>query len=61
VKYWTRFSGNYLLHSILLTASGKIYNATVGKRASHGCIRMPLDMAKWYYEKMPSGSLIWVN
>jgi len=61
VKYWTRFSGDYLLHSILLTASGKIYNATVGKRASHGCIRMPLDMAKWYYEKIPSGSLIWVN
>ena len=61
VKYWTRFSGNYLLHSILLTASGKVYDATLGRRASHGCIRMPLDMAKWYYEKMPSGSLIWIN
>ena len=61
VKYWTRFSGDYLLHSILLTATGKIYNATVGQRASHGCIRMPLDMAKWYFEKIPSGSLIWVN
>ena len=61
LKYWTRFSGNYLLHSILLTASGKIYNATVGIRASHGCVRMPLDMAKWYYDKIPKGSLIWVN
>ncbi|MBU3142873.1 InlB B-repeat-containing protein [Clostridium sp. CF012] len=61
VKYWTRFSGNYLLHSILLTASGEIFNATVGIRLSHGCIRMPLDMAKWYYEEIPSGSLIWVN
>lgn len=61
VKYWTRFSGNYLLHSILLTATGNIYNSTVGTRLSHGCIRMPLDMAKWYYEKIPAGSLIWVN
>ena len=61
VKYWTRYSGNYLLHSTLLTASGKVYDGTVGKRASHGCIRMPLDMAKWYYEKIPKGSLIWVN
>lgn len=61
VKYWTRFSGEYLLHSILLTPSGKIYDATVGRRASHGCVRMPFDMAKWYYEVIPSGSLIWVN
>ena len=61
VKYWTRYSGNYLLHSILLTTSGSIYDGTVGIRASHGCIRMPLDMAKWYYEKIPRGSLIWVN
>ena len=60
-KYWTRYSGNYLLHSILLNTSGSIYDGTVGKRASHGCIRMPLDMAKWYYEKIPRGSLIWVN
>ncbi|MBU3191404.1 InlB B-repeat-containing protein [Clostridium bowmanii] len=61
VKYWTRFSGNYLLHSTLLTASGNTFDATVGTRLSHGCIRMPLDMAKWYYEKIPAGSLIWVN
>ena len=61
VKYWTRFSGNYLLHSTLLTASGNTFDATVGTRLSHGCIRMPLDMAKWYYEKMPADSLVWVN
>ncbi|MGH4139875.1 InlB B-repeat-containing protein [Clostridium sp.] len=61
VKYWTRFSGNYLLHSTLLTASGNTFDATVGTRLSHGCIRMPLDMAKWYYEKIPRDSLIWIN
>lgn len=61
VKYWTRYSGNYLLHSIILTPSGKVLDSTVGRRISHGCIRMPLDMAKWYYDKIPRGSLIWVN
>ena len=61
VKYWTRYSGNYLLHSILLTPDGNVLDGTLGVRASHGCIRMPLDMAKWYYEKMPYGSLVWVN
>jgi lipoprotein-anchoring transpeptidase ErfK/SrfK len=61
VKYWTQYSGDYLLHSILLTASGNVYDGMVGKRASHGCIRMPLDMAKWYFETIPKGSLIWVN
>lgn len=61
VKYWTRYSGNYMLHSIILTNSGKVADGTLGKRVSHGCIRMPVDMAKWVYDKMPRGSLIWVN
>nr|MBK5236355.1 InlB B-repeat-containing protein [Clostridium sp.] len=62
VKYWTAYSGNYLLHSTILDSSGKVViDGTLGKRVSHGCIRMPLDMAKWYYENMPRGSLVWVN
>lgn len=61
VKYWTRYSGNYMLHSIILTTSGAVCDSTIGKRVSHGCIRMPLDMAKWYYQSIPKGSLIWVN
>lgn len=60
-KYWTRYSGNYLLHSILLNNSGKVLDGTLGKKASHGCIRMPEDMAKFFYDKMPKVSLIWVN
>ena len=61
VKYWTRYSGNYMLHSVILNNSGSVIDGTLGKRVSHGCIRMPLDMAKWYYDNMPKGSLIWVN
>ncbi|MFT5872888.1 MAG: lipoprotein-anchoring transpeptidase ErfK/SrfK [Clostridium sp.] len=62
VKYWNAYSGNYLLHSTILNSSGKVViDGTIGKRVSHGCIRMPLDMAKWYYENIPRGSLVWVN
>jgi len=61
VKYWTRYSGNYMLHSVILNNSGSVIDGTLGKRVSHGCIRMPLDMAKWYYDNIPKGSLIWVN
>jgi uncharacterized repeat protein (TIGR02543 family) len=60
-KYWTRYSGNYLLHSILLRDSGRVYDGTLGIKASHGCIRMPVDMAKFVFDKVPRGSLIWVN
>jgi lipoprotein-anchoring transpeptidase ErfK/SrfK len=60
-KYWTRYSGNYLLHSILLRASGEVYDGTLGEKASHGCIRMPVDMAKLFYDKISKGSLVWVN
>lgn len=61
VKYWTRYSGNYMLHSIILTTAGAVCDSNIGKRVSHGCIRMPLDMAKWYYNTIPRGSAIWVN
>ncbi|WP_298835987.1 InlB B-repeat-containing protein [Clostridium sp.] len=61
VKYWTRYSGNYMLHSIILTTRGAVCDSTIGKRVSHGCIRIPLDMAKWYYNTISKGSLIWVN
>lgn len=61
VKYWTRYSGNFMLHSIILTTAGAVCDSTIGKRVSHGCIRMPLDMAKWYYTTISRGSSIWVN
>ena len=50
-----------MLHSIILTNSGQVADGTLGKRVSHGCIRMPVSMAKWVYDKVPRGSLIWVN
>ncbi len=56
--YWTRFYKEYLFHSVPFDKEGKIieeeYNK-LGKPASHGCIRLKLDEAKWLYEKLPLG------
>lgn len=59
-KYFSRFSGTYMIHSITYRY-GKVYDTTVGKRISHGCIRLELDRAKWIYENIPLGSAVWIN
>ncbi len=56
--YWTRFYKDYLFHSVPFNEDGEIieeeYNK-LGTPASHGCIRLKLDEAKWLYEKLPLG------
>ncbi|MDD6735097.1 MAG: stalk domain-containing protein [Clostridiales bacterium] len=40
-----RFYGGYAIHSTLLKYDGSDYNATVGKKLSHGCVRvLPKDI-----------------
>ena len=40
-----RFYGGYAIHSTLLKYDGTDYNATVGKKLSHGCVRVrPADI-----------------
>ncbi|SHF44840.1 L,D-transpeptidase catalytic domain [Caldanaerobius fijiensis DSM 17918] len=44
VKYWVSFYGSlYLFHSVLLDKNDRIIDPTLLKRASHGCIRLPLQ------------------
>jgi len=56
--YWTRFYKDYLFHSVPFNEDGEMieqeYNK-LGIPASHGCIRLKLDEAKWLYEKLPLG------
>lgn len=62
--YWVRLNNDYLFHSVLCTLSGDIIEseaARLGSRASHGCIRMPMDEAKWFYENISSGTLVTVQ
>ena len=62
--YYTQISGNYLFHSVLYSqrstnpAKAGIIDGTMGKPASHGCVRMKIDNAKWIYDNIPRGTKV---
>ncbi|PIU28811.1 MAG: hypothetical protein COT09_03820 [Candidatus Hydromicrobium americanum] len=56
--YWIRFYKKYLFHSVPFDENKEMIMEEyekLGSPASHGCIRLKLDEAKWLYEKLPSG------
>ena len=56
--YWVRFYGNYLIHSVPFDENGEMIVEEfekLGQPASHGCIRLRLEEAKWLYETLPLG------
>ncbi|MBU2563535.1 MAG: L,D-transpeptidase [Actinobacteria bacterium] len=56
--YWTRFYKKYLFHSVPFDENKEMIMEEyekLGSPASHGCIRLELDEAKWLYEKLPLG------
>jgi lipoprotein-anchoring transpeptidase ErfK/SrfK len=58
-KYYTRFSGNYLFHTILLDNEGNIQDPTLGTPASHGCVRLSIEDAQYIYYNIPFGTTVW--
>lgn len=61
--YWyiTQFHGDWLFHSCLFvpgqSSPVKLNDPRMGIKVSHGCVRLPLDMAKRVYH-LPSGSRV---
>ncbi|MCY6354796.1 L,D-transpeptidase [Clostridium sp. ZS2-4] len=58
---WVRFNNNYLFHSVLCTRNGHVIQseaAKLGHKASHGCIRVPINDIKWFYSNVPRGSVV---
>lgn len=61
-KYWIQFMGDYLFHSVPFDEDQKtILDYTLGKPASHGCIRLPLDESKWLYDNIPNDTKLIIN
>lgn len=64
-KYWVGFIGaNFLFHSVPTDKNGNILQdeaAKLGTPASHGCVRMSMDNAKWFYETIPVGSNVFIQ
>lgn len=59
--YWTRFQGSYLFHSVPFDENGKYEAAEaakLGTKASHGCVRLATENAKWIYDHIPSGTKV---
>lgn len=57
-KYWVGFRGNYLFHSIPMDRNQNIIAEElqkIGQPASHGCIRMLVEDAEWFYKNIPDG------
>ena len=61
LKYFTQIQGNYLFHSVLFDKNGNLVDGTLGKSASHGCVRLALENAKYIYDNVPIGSGIWIQ
>ncbi|MBN1298613.1 MAG: L,D-transpeptidase [Actinobacteria bacterium] len=62
--YWTRFYGSYLFHSVPYDENKNLLTeelAKIGTPASHGCIRLYLEDAKWMYETIPLGTEVQIH
>jgi len=62
-QYAVRFNGRVLFHSILFNRSNPAslspssYNK-LGEKASHGCVRLSVNDAKWIYDHCPKGTAV---
>lgn len=62
--YWVRFYEQYLFHSIPIDENFEIIEeeaALIGKPASHGCIRLLKEDAKWFYFNVPDGTMVIIH
>ena len=61
--YFVRFYGSYLFHSVPFDSSGNMIieeYEKLGTPASHGCIRLAVEDAKWIYENIPLGVEVFI-
>lgn len=62
--YWTRFYKTYLFHSLPFDENENMEPqeaAKLGTPASHGCVRLETENAKWIYDHIPKGTTVVVQ
>lgn len=61
-KWATRIIGGILFHSVLYTAAKagptRASNNALGSKASHGCVRLRVNDAKWIAQNCPAGTKV---
>lgn len=60
-KYWVRFNGSYLFHSVAMDKNQQVIDGVLGVRRSSGCVRMGIEDIKWFYENIPTGTTVFIN
>lgn len=60
-QYWTRLDSLNAFHSVIYRSVDEMALATgsytgLGKKASHGCVRLMIDDAKWIYDNCGKGT-----
>lgn len=62
--YWVRIVDQYLFHGIPRDREWSIIEKELhklGKAASHGCVRLSEEDAKWFYENMPRNTMVIIH
>ena len=65
-QYWTRINSSIAFHSVIYNSVSTMdlkissYN-NLGKRASHGCIRLTVADAKWIYDNCGAGTIVTIR
>ncbi len=62
-RYWTRINSSIAFHSVIYNAVDTMALAkssykNLGKRVSHGCIRLTVADAKWIYDNCGEGTVV---
>ena len=64
-RWWVGFIGGvYLFHSVPIDAAGNVIpaeEAKLGKPASHGCVRLSMEDAKWFFDTVPDGAKLHIQ
>ncbi len=64
-QYWTRINRSIAFHSFLYSSDQRRVNMgsvnKLGRPASHGCIRLTVQDAKWLYDNLGAGVEVWIH
>lgn len=63
-SYWVRLVNQILVHSVPKDSRWQTKeeeHAKLGLPASHGCIRLDEEDAKWFFENIPKGTLVIIH
>ena len=56
---YTQFYGDYLIHSVkYYQGTFSVLDGRMGMNISEGCIRLPINQAKWIWDNVSAGTKV---